>query len=240
VKLQIVSAGGALLTSASLAVLYMRGCADRCGRGRPLVVLVRLVVIVVVVVVVVGVGTLELALCVRACLCVSVRLVSACVWLCLRVHGCVCVCMVVSVCVSICVWACTFLSCLCRRFSRLCSSDASLAIFSVVVLGVWRVPHGAVLCDVVQWDTAGEERFRTITSAYYRGADGIIMVYDVTKRVRLRLCSCRHLRLRRRLRRRRRLRGRVYVCSCVCVCVCVPGQPLRCVIAPRSVVSGVV
>ena len=32
------------------------------------------------------------------------------------------------------------------------------------------------------WDTAGQERFRTITSAYYRGADGIIMVYDVTAR----------------------------------------------------------
>ena len=34
-----------------------------------------------------------------------------------------------------------------------------------------------------QWDTAGQERFRTITSAYYRGADGIIMVYDVTNEV---------------------------------------------------------
>ncbi|KIM44259.1 hypothetical protein M413DRAFT_443278 [Hebeloma cylindrosporum] len=32
------------------------------------------------------------------------------------------------------------------------------------------------------WDTAGQERFRTITSSYYRGAQGIILVYDVANR----------------------------------------------------------
>ncbi|KAH0720730.1 hypothetical protein KY290_005656 [Solanum tuberosum] len=32
------------------------------------------------------------------------------------------------------------------------------------------------------WDTAGQEKFRTLTSSYFRGAQGIILVYDVTRR----------------------------------------------------------
>ena len=32
------------------------------------------------------------------------------------------------------------------------------------------------------WDTAGHERFRTITNAFYRGAMGILLVYDITNR----------------------------------------------------------
>lgn len=44
-----------------------------------------------------------------------------------------------------------------------------------------------IIVDGVQvklkiWDTAGQERFRNITNQYYKGADGIILVYDVTDR----------------------------------------------------------
>ena len=31
------------------------------------------------------------------------------------------------------------------------------------------------------WDTAGEERFRTIISSYYRGAHGILLIFDLTE-----------------------------------------------------------
>eukprot|EP00011_Vannellida_sp_DIVA3-517-6-12_P005807 CAMPEP_0114611728 /NCGR_PEP_ID=MMETSP0168-20121206/4264_1 /TAXON_ID=95228 ORGANISM="Vannella sp., Strain DIVA3 517/6/12" /NCGR_SAMPLE_ID=MMETSP0168 /ASSEMBLY_ACC=CAM_ASM_000044 /LENGTH=245 /DNA_ID=CAMNT_0001822707 /DNA_START=39 /DNA_END=777 /DNA_ORIENTATION=- len=33
------------------------------------------------------------------------------------------------------------------------------------------------------WDTAGQERYRAITSAYYRGAVGALLVYDISKQV---------------------------------------------------------
>ena len=49
----------------------------------------------------------------------------------------------------------------------------------------FKVKHMDVMDKRVKltvWDTAGQERFRTLTSSYYRGAQGVIMVYDVTRR----------------------------------------------------------
>ena len=42
------------------------------------------------------------------------------------------------------------------------------------------VDIGERKCKLQIWDTAGQERFKTVTSAYYRGADGIIIVFDQT------------------------------------------------------------
>ena len=36
------------------------------------------------------------------------------------------------------------------------------------------------IVKVQVWDTAGQERYRSITNAYYRGAEGILIVFDLT------------------------------------------------------------
>ncbi|EJT98185.1 ras-domain-containing protein [Dacryopinax primogenitus] len=47
---------------------------------------------------------------------------------------------------------------------------------------VQRIEVDGVKYKLSIWDTAGQERFRTITSSYYRGAQGVILVYDVSSR----------------------------------------------------------
>ena len=38
------------------------------------------------------------------------------------------------------------------------------------------------IVKVQVWDTTGQERYRSITNAYYRGAEGILIVFDLTQK----------------------------------------------------------
>ena len=44
------------------------------------------------------------------------------------------------------------------------------------------VEHRGYSVKVTVWDTAGQERYRNMTEAYYRGAQGVVLVYDIADR----------------------------------------------------------
>uniref|UniRef100_A0A8C5A1E8 small monomeric GTPase n=1 Tax=Gadus morhua TaxID=8049 RepID=A0A8C5A1E8_GADMO len=67
--------------------------------------------------------------------------------------------------------------------------DDILTTLKLLIIGESGVGKSSLLIrftddtfDPEQTDTAGQERFRTLTPSYYRGAQGVILVYDVTKR----------------------------------------------------------
>ena len=70
-------------------------------------------------------------------------------------------------------------SCLLTRFA-----DDQFTDNYVTTIGVdFRFKTMIVMDKIIKvqvWDTAGEERYRSITNAYYRGAEGILIVFDLT------------------------------------------------------------
>ncbi|XP_074558588.1 uncharacterized protein LOC141814532 [Curcuma longa] len=73
-------------------------------------------------------------------------------------------------------------SLLLSRFSRNEFSNESKSTIGVeFATRTIRVDDKLVKAQI--WDTAGQERYRAITSAYYRGAAGALIVYDVTRHI---------------------------------------------------------
>ena len=72
-------------------------------------------------------------------------------------------------------------SCLLLRFSDNMWTDTHISTIGVD-FKIKTIHIGDKIIKLQIWDTAGQERFRTITSSYYRGAQGIILVYDCTDR----------------------------------------------------------
>ncbi|PWA97394.1 small GTPase superfamily [Artemisia annua] len=83
-------------------------------------------------------------------------------------------------------------SCLLLRFS-----DGSFTTSFITTIGIdfkiRTVELDGKRIKLQIWDTAGQERFRTITTAYYRGAMGILLVYDVTDESSFNSKLCRSL-----------------------------------------------
>ena len=52
-----------------------------------------------------------------------------------------------------------------------------------VELGTKNVKIDNKIIKVQIWDTAGQERYKAITSTYYKGAKGAIIVYDITRKL---------------------------------------------------------
>jgi Ras-related protein Rab-1A len=72
-------------------------------------------------------------------------------------------------------------SCLLIRFAENIFSDYYVSTIGVD-FKIKTVQANGRTVKLQVWDTAGQERFRTITSSYYRGSHGIIVVYDMTNR----------------------------------------------------------
>lgn len=70
-------------------------------------------------------------------------------------------------------------SCLLLRFADNSYTDSYISTIGVD-FKIRTVEIDGKTIKLQIWDTAGQERFRTITSSYYRGSHGIIVVYDVT------------------------------------------------------------
>eukprot|EP00002_Diphylleia_rotans_P038957 TRINITY_DN8926_c0_g1_i7.p1 TRINITY_DN8926_c0_g1~~TRINITY_DN8926_c0_g1_i7.p1 ORF type:complete len:177 (-),score=33.57 TRINITY_DN8926_c0_g1_i7:629-1159(-) len=72
-------------------------------------------------------------------------------------------------------------SCLLSRLTDQSFSEGFLSTIGVD-LKIKTVERSGKIIKLQMWDTAGQERFRCITQSYFRGAQGILLCFDLTNR----------------------------------------------------------
>ena len=73
-------------------------------------------------------------------------------------------------------------TCFLMRYTENTFNDIHLSTIGVdFKLKIIKLDNGEEI-KIQIWDTAGQDRYRTITKSYIRGAHGIILIYDVTSR----------------------------------------------------------
>ena len=73
-------------------------------------------------------------------------------------------------------------TCFLKRYTENTFQDAYLSTIGLEFKYKLVTLEDGIIVKVQLWDTAGEERFRTIAKSYYKGAHGIVLIYDVTNR----------------------------------------------------------
>ena len=58
------------------------------------------------------------------------------------------------------------------------SIDTKSTVVVEFICGTFKVNQDIIKLEI--WDTAGQERYKSITSAYYKGSKGALIVYDIT------------------------------------------------------------
>lgn len=77
---------------------------------------------------------------------------------------------------------CVGKSCIMRRYIENAFAKDYKANIGVEYRVKSLVLDGKTGADLQIWDTAGQERYKTITKQYYKGSNGILLVYDITDR----------------------------------------------------------
>ena len=73
-------------------------------------------------------------------------------------------------------------TCFLKRYTDNTFQDAYLSTIGFDFKFKFVTLESGKTVKVQLWDTAGQERFRTIAKSYYKGAHGIVLIYDVTNR----------------------------------------------------------